>query len=155
MRRDDDCITGLQGNQALENSGGSGIGSRNNCGNHTDGLCDLLDAEGLVLFNNTTGLGVFVCVVDVLSGIVVLDDLVFHNSHAGFFYSKLCKGDSCLVGSRSSCEENAIYLLLGKGRKFVLCCPGLFHGGNELIYTIHNIILFRFHWYPPVNDFLS
>ena len=153
MGRNDDCIPGLQCNQALEDRGGSRIRCRNDRCNHTDGFSNFLNTEGLILFHHTAGLGIFICVVDVFSGIVVLDHLILNHTHTGFFHGKLCKRNSRFICSRSGCKENAVYLLLGKRGKRTLCGSRLLHSGNELIYIIHNIILFRFHRYPPVNDY--
>ena len=113
MGADDDAVTGLQGDQGLENSGRGGIGGGNHRGDDADGLGDPPDAVGCVLFDDAAGLGVPVGIIDVLGGKVVLDDLVLHYAHAGFLHGKLCQGNAHLVGGSGSGQENLIHLLLG------------------------------------------
>ena len=100
VRADDDAVARLQRNQRLEDSGRGGVGGRDDRSNDADRLGNLLDAVGRVLFNDTAGLRILVCVVDVLSGIVVLDDLVFDHAHAGLLHCHLGKRDALLVCSR-------------------------------------------------------
>lgn len=53
----------------------TGVGSGDNAGNNTHGLCDLGHSSSLVHLDDPTGLCVLVLVVDELRGKVVLDDL--------------------------------------------------------------------------------
>ena len=56
MGADDDTVAGLQADQGLKNSGGGGIGSGHHGADDTDGLSDLLDAEGGIFLQNAAGL---------------------------------------------------------------------------------------------------
>ena len=58
-----------------------------------DGLGNLLDAVGGVLLDHAAGLGILVGVVDVLGGVVVFDDLILHNAHAGLVHGHLGQGN--------------------------------------------------------------
>ena len=115
VRADDDTVSGLERDKGLEDSGGSRVGCRNNRADNADRLRDLLNAVCLVALDNAAGLCVLVCIVDMLSSIVVLDNLVLYNTVACFFNSHLCKRDSLLVSCGSGCKENSVNLLLGIG----------------------------------------
>ncbi|MPM61905.1 hypothetical protein SDC9_108769 [bioreactor metagenome] len=43
---------------------------------------------------------------------MVLDDLVFHHAHAGFFYREFGQRDARLVGGGCGREEDCIHLFL-------------------------------------------
>ena len=58
------------------------------------GSAMLLDAVGLVLLDDTAGLGILVGVVNIFGGVVVLDDLVLHHAHAGFLHGQLGQRDA-------------------------------------------------------------
>ena len=60
-------------------------------------------------------------VVDILSGIVVLDYLVFYDTHSGFFHCHFCQRQTCVVCSQRSCPEDLVYLFLRECRKLCLC----------------------------------
>ena len=141
---DDDTVSGLQGEKALEDCGRGGVGGRNYRRNNSDRLCNLGDTKGLVLLDNAAGLGVLICVVDILCRIVVLDNLVLNDAHAGLCYCHLCEGDSCLVSRTCRREEDLVNLLLG------ICCvdslsfsesaDGIF----EALYAVNNLSFFHF-----------
>ena len=97
MRADDDSVSGFQTNQRFKNCGGRGVCSGNNRTYNADRLGDLLGAEGSVFFDHAACFDVAVLVVDIFAGIVVLDDLVLHDTHAGFFHCHLRERNSCLV----------------------------------------------------------
>ena len=82
MRGDDDGVAGLQADKALEDRGGGGVGGRDDRTHDADGLGDLGDAVSIVTLDDTAGLGVLVRIVDVLGGVVVLDDLVLEDTAA-------------------------------------------------------------------------
>ena len=48
------------------------------------GSAIFLNAVGRVFLDDAAGLGILVGVVNIFSGIVVLDDLILHYAHAGF-----------------------------------------------------------------------
>ena len=115
VRGDEDGVAGLQGQQALEDGGGGGVGGRDDGGHDSHGLGDLLEAHGGVVLDDAAGLHVLVLVVDVLGGVVVLDDLVLHDAHAGLLHGHLGQGDALLVGGHGGLVEDLVDLLLGEG----------------------------------------
>ena len=133
MGADDDAVAGLQTDQGLEDSGGSGVGGGDHSGYHTDGLGDLLDAEGGVFLQNAAGFFVFIGMIDILSCIVILNDLVFHNAHAGFGNRQTGQGDSSLVGCGCGSQEDLIHLLLGKGCILRLGFAAAIYGNIQLL----------------------
>ena len=151
VRGNDNAVARLESEQALENSGRGRVGGRDNCRDHADGLCELHDAELLVLLDHAAGFHVLIVVVDMLSRIVILDDLVLDDTHAGLLDCHLGKRDTCVVGSECCCLEDGIHLLLRVGR--ILCLRladlGELHlqrlgAGNEnglrsLIFFVHVI----------------
>lgn len=116
-RGDDDGVAGLQRDEALEDRGGGGVGGRDDRAHDADGLGDLGDAVGIVALDHAAGLGVLIRVVDVLGGIVVLDDLVLEHAAAGLLDGHLGQGDAGLVGCHSGLVEDLVDLLLGVGSK--------------------------------------
>ena len=156
MGADNDGIAGLQGDQALEDRGGSGVRGGDDGGDDADGLSDLLGAESLVLFDHTTGLGVLVGVVDVLGSVVVLDDLILDHAHAGLFHGHPGQGDAGLVRGGSSGQEDLVHLLLGIGCENLLGLAGCSNGSQQavnifnqsailLIHTVFLLIYGQFH----------
>ena len=150
MGADDDAVTGLQGNQGLENGSGSGVRGGNDRRDDADRLGNALNAVGRVFLNDTAGLGILVGVVNIFSGIVVLDDLILHYAHTGFGYGLLGQRNAHLVGGSSCGQKNFIHLLLRISGKFLLCraalcqCFGQFLGsGYGCICLIHKNRPFR------------
>ena len=120
MWADDDCISCLQRDQSFEDCGGSRVCSRDNCCDQSDRFCNFLDSVNRIFFDHTTGLCVFVCIVDVFRCIVIFDDFIFNNTHSCFFYSCFCKRDTRFVSSSCSGFEDLVYLLLCvSGEKFL------------------------------------
>ena len=146
MGADDDAVTGLQGDEGLKDGGRSGVGGGDNGADNTDGLGNLLGAVGGVLLDNAAGLGVLVGVIDVLSRVVVLDDLVFHHAHAGLLHSHFGQRDTLEVGSHGGGAEDFVHLLLGVGGEHLL---RLAHPGKhsfECLRVLHNFVShFRVH----------
>ncbi len=142
---DDDCVSCLKCDEALENCGRGGVCGRDNCGNYADRLGNLLNTERLILFDYSAGLGVLICIIDVLCGIVILDNLVLNYAHACFSYCHLCKGNSCLICCRSCCQENFVNLLLSVGSENSLRLTNSVDGREQALYTVYNLILF--HWF--------
>ena len=88
--------------QRLKDRGGGGVGGGDDRRDHADGLGNLLDAVGRILFDNAAGLGVLIGIVNIFGGVVVLDDLVFHYAHAGLLHSHFGQRDTLEVGGHSS-----------------------------------------------------
>ena len=109
----------FRADQSLKDCSGSRVSGGDNRSNQADGLSDLLDAVSLVLFDHAAGLGILICIVDILCSIVVLDDLIFHYAHAGLFYSHLSQRDTLLVGCHCCLIENLVHLLLSKCGKYL------------------------------------
>ena len=137
MGADDNAVAGFQANQGLEDSGGSGVRGGDNRGHNTDRLGNLSHAKSLVFFYHAAGLGIFVLIVNVLSCIVVLNNLVFYNTHAGLFNGHLCQRDTCLVGCDCCGLEDFVYLLLRVSGKDTLGFFYLCHLGDESVKIIY------------------
>ena len=130
---EDDGVAGLQGDEGLEDGGGGGVGGGDDGGDEAHGLGDLLEAEGLVLLDDPAGLHVLIGVVDVLGGVVVLDDLVLHHAHARLRNGHLGQRNTLAVGSLGGFEEDAVHLLLGEGGEGALrLTHGVHLGGKGL-----------------------
>ena len=129
MRGDHDGVPGLQGDEALEDGGGGGVGRGDDRADDADRLGDPLDAADGVLLDHAAGLGVLVGVVDVLGGVVVLDDLVLHQAHARLLDGHLGQRDAQLVGRHRRLVEDLVHLLLREGGIHLL---GLPHEGELL-----------------------
>lgn len=104
-RADDDAVSGLQRNQDLEDTGGGGVGGRDDAADDANGSCDALGAEGLVLFDHAAGLDVTHMVPDVLSCIVVLGDLINNDTSLGLFVSHLCQRDPHFVSAIAAASQ--------------------------------------------------
>ena len=117
VRGDDDRVAGLQRDEALEDRGRGRVGGGDDRADDADGLGDLGHAVRLVALDHTAGLGVLVRVVDVLGGVVVLDDLVFDDAAAGVLDRELRQRDALLVSSHGGLVEDLVDLLLGVGSK--------------------------------------
>ena len=150
MGADDDAVAGLQGDQGLEDGSGSGVRGGNDRRDDADRLGNALNAVGRVFLNDTAGLGILVGVVNIFSGIVVLDDLILHYAHTGFGYGLLGQRNAHLIGCGSGGQKNFIHLLLRISGKFLLCraalcqCFGQFLGsGYGCICFIHKNRPFR------------
>ena len=147
---DDDAVTGFQGDQGLEDGSGSGVRGGNDRRDDADRLGNALNAVGRVFLNDTAGLGILVGVVNIFSGIVVLDDLILHYAHTGFGYGLLGQRNAHPVGGGGGGQKNFIHLLLRISGKFLLCraalcqCFGQFLGsGYGCICFIHENRPFR------------
>ena len=90
MWGNDDGVSGLQCDQGFKDRCRSRVSSRNYCCDQTDRLCDLLGSICLIFLDHTTGLGVLICVVNVLCCIVVFDNLILYNTHASLSNCHLC-----------------------------------------------------------------
>ena len=78
-----------------------------------------------------------------LCGVVVLDDLILHHAHAGFFHRHLRQRDAHVVRGEGSCLENLVHLLLRVGRIDLLCRADAGEGRLEALHAIDDRILFR------------
>ena len=82
---EDDRVAGLQGDERLEDRGGSGVGDRSHRTDHTDRLGYFSDTGQFVTVDHAHGAQVTHRVGDVLAGEDVLDGLVFEQPSAGLF----------------------------------------------------------------------
>mmetsp|Transcript_15653 Transcript_15653/g.28000 ORF Transcript_15653/g.28000 Transcript_15653/m.28000 type:complete len:326 (+) Transcript_15653:1863-2840(+) len=128
MRAQDEAVAGFKGEESLEDSGGSGIGGGDNAGNHTNGLSHLRHSAVLVVFDDTTGFGGLVLVVDELRSEVVLDDLVLNHAHARFRHSHLGKRETSSISGFGSTTEHMVYLFLRKFPVYMLSMLRFFQG---------------------------
>ena len=149
VRADNNGITSLECEQALEDCGGSGVSRGDNGSNNADRLCDLSDTESLVLFDHAAGLGFLVSVINIFRSVVVLDDLVLYDAHSGFLNRELCKRDSCLVCSGSRCQEDLINLLLSIGCENLLCRSYTSDRTVKCFNTVNDFVSFGFHFICP------
>ena len=137
VRGDDDGVAGLQLISVLKIA--VEVGGRRDDGAHdADGLGDLGDAVSLVALQDTTGLGVLVSVVDVLCGVVVLDDLVLKNAAAGLLDGHLRQRDTSLVGGHGGLIEDLVDLLLRVRSKKRLGLSHLSELSLKRLYVVHN-----------------
>ena len=120
MRADYYTVSCFQSEKRLENSGRSRVGSRYYSRYNSDRLCYLHHSAGLVFFDNSAGLCVLIGVVYILGSKVVLDNLVFNNTHAGFLNRHFSKRYTLFVGCYRRRLEYLVYLLLRVLSKFVL-----------------------------------
>jgi hypothetical protein len=114
VRREDDGIAGFQRNQRLENGGGSGVGGGHDAAQDANGLGNGDGAEAVVFRQHAAGFFILVLVVDVLGGKVILDHLVFHHPHAGFFHRHARQRNARIGCGQRRAAENDIHLLLGE-----------------------------------------
>ena len=142
MRGYDNTVTSFQADQRFEDSSCGGVGGRDNRCYNTDRLSNLLNAVGRIFLQYTAGLFVLICVVDILRSVVILDYLVFHNTHSGLFNRHLCQLDTSLVGSGGCCQKNGVNLFLGIGGESVLCFTGTGKGCGQLFGSSYGSIGF-------------
>ena len=129
----DNGVSCLQSKKCLENCGRSWVSSWNNCSYDTHWLgYNSITCSWIILYN-TTGLHVLILVVNVLCCVMVLDNLVFHYTHASFFNCHASKRDTIFLGRKSSFIENLIDLLLSKCCKLCLCLTHLFEALEQSI----------------------
>lgn len=115
MGRENDGVAGLQGNKRLEDRRRCGVGCRNDTADHPFRFGDFLDAEPLVLLDDTACLFVFVLMKNIFCSEVVLDDFVFNNPHTGFLNRVPSQRDTLVVRRDRRRTKNGIHLLLGIG----------------------------------------
>ena len=74
--------------------------------------------------------------INILAGVVVLDDLVLHHTHAGLLDRHLGQRNARLVGRHRRFKEDVIHLLLRERRKLAL---RLAHEGHALLKRFHTV----------------
>ena len=136
VRGDNDGIPRLEANQRLEDGRRRGVGGGDDGSHNAEGLGDLLHAKGAVVLDDAAGLGVLVLVVDKLSGVMVLDDLVLHHAVAGLLIGHLGERNAGLVRGNGSGIENLVHLLLRELRKLRL---GFAHRLQMRLQRLHAI----------------
>ena len=85
MRAEDHRVPRLDGHDALEENGGSGVGDGREREDDADGLGHFDQAALRILANDADGAFVLDVVVDELGGHHVLEGLVFQNADASLF----------------------------------------------------------------------
>ena len=132
----DNTVAGLKSDKSLENGGRGGVGGGGDGAHNAHRLGDALGAEGLILGDDAAGLHVAEVVVDMLGGIVVLDDLILDDAHAGLGVGHLGQGDPHLRHRHGGLLADSVHLLLGKGGVLLLGGPdngqGLFEGFHRI-----------------------
>lgn len=78
-----------------------------------------------------------ISVVDILGRIVILDNLILHNAHAGFLHCHFGKRQSGMVCRKGSRTKDPIHLFLRVGRKDLLCTAHLGELLHQCRDTIH------------------
>ena len=149
MGADDDTVSGLKSKQALKDCGRGRIGGRNNRSNYADRLCNLLNSVCLVLLDNTAGLGVLVCVINILGCVVVLDNLILYDAHTGLLDRTLGKRNSRLVSRACRRKEDLVYLLLCVGGEDALRLSDALDRAKKTVVVFHNVVNFVFHNISP------
>ena len=84
--------------------------------------------------------------MDVLGGVVVLDDLVLHHAHAGLSLGHLGQRNPGLVRRHGRLLADLVHLLLGKGGKHCLGFPHLRQLGFQAFHRV-DLAEFRCHMY--------
>ena len=69
---------------------------------------------------------------------MVLDNLVFHDSHACLFNSHFSQWNTHLVSSSSSCFKDLVNLLLGVGGEYLLCFSHCCHFRGQGFWRVNN-----------------
>ena len=77
-------------------------------------------------------------VINILGRVVVLDDLVLHNAHTGFFHGHFRQRYTLLVGGGGGGEEDLVDLLLSVGGEDPLGLADLLHLGDQGVHAVHN-----------------
>lgn len=72
MWREDNCVTRFQADQGFKDCCGRRVSRRNDTADNTDGFGDGDSPEGVVFRENTAGLFIFICVIDIFGSEVVL-----------------------------------------------------------------------------------
>ena len=158
MRADDDCIPGLQTDETFEDCSRSRVRGRNDRSHKAYRFRDLLDAKSLILFDHADCLNLLIRIVHILSRIVILDDLVFHNTHSGLFTGHLRKRNTLFIRSHGSLKEDLVDLLSRESSKYFL---RLSHRSDLFLEQLHLSLRFRCifsflfcHKYPPSIAFI-
>ena len=126
-------VSCLQSKKCLKDCSRSRVSGWNNCSYDTHWLgYNSITCSWIILYN-ATGLHVLVLVVNVLCCVMVLDNLVFHYTHASFFNCHASKRDTIFLGRKSSFIENLIDLLLSECCKLCLCLAHLFEALEQSI----------------------
>ena len=155
MGADDDAVSGFQRDERLEDGGGSGVGGGDDRADDAHGLGNLLDAEGLVFFDDAAGPGVTVGVVDIFGGVVVLDYFVFNHAHSRFGDCHFGKRDTLLIRGGGGSKEDCVHLLLRVLGEFFLSLAHASDGCFQFLDVVDDFILFAlFHDWSPVCCFL-
>ena len=134
--RDQDRVARLKAQKALVDGRGRGVGRGDDRRHDAHGLGDLLEAKRVILLDDVAGLHALVLVVDVLGGVVVLDDLVLHDTHAGLGDRHLGQRNARLVGRHRRLIEDLVNLLLGEGGELRLRCA---HTCDALLQRLHAV----------------
>ena len=137
---DDDAVAGLQGKQGLEDGCRGGVGGGNDGRHNANRLGNLLNAVAVILFDDTAGLGKTISIVNVFGSKVVLNDLIFHHAHAGFFHGQLGQRNPHFVGGNGRCLEDLVDLFLCINSVLLLRCTHLCQNFLEGFDTVHNRI---------------
>ena len=133
MRGNNNGVSCLQGKKCLKDCSRSRVSGWNNCSYDTHWLgYNSITCSWIILYN-TTSLHVLVLVVNILCCVMVLDNLVFHYTHASFFNCHTSKRDTIFLGRKSSFIENLIDLLLSECCKLCLCLAHLFEALEQSI----------------------
>ena len=86
--------------------------------------------------------------MDMLGGVVVLDDLVLHHAHARLSLGHFGQGDPGLVRRHGGLLADLVHLLLGKGGKYRLGLPHFDELGLQAFHRV-DLAEFRCHNLPP------
>ena len=137
MGADDDAVARLERYERLEDRGGCGVRGGNHRTDHADRLRNPAYAHCGVLLDDAACLLVAVRIVDVLGGIVVLDNLVLGDTHARLGDRHLGKRDALGVSGECGGLENGVHLFLRVGGKLAL---GGAHPRDECFEFLDSVI---------------
>ncbi len=120
MWREDDCVTRLQADQRFEDSSRCRVSGRHDTADDTNRFSDGDSTERVVFRQNTTGLFIFISVVNVFGSEVVFDHFVFDDAHAGFGNGHFRERDSSVCSCQCGGAEDFVNLFLSETGIFTL-----------------------------------
>ena len=155
MRADNNGISCFKTDEGFENCSRGWVCRRNNGCHQADWFGNLFDTVGRIFFNHTAGLCTLICIIDILCRVMILDDLILHNTSACFLYRHFCKGDTLFVSRHSRLVKNLVYLLLCEGCKLSLRFTHSLHFCFQRFHAVYDcgyccFFPFRHFSFPPV-----
>ena len=112
MGTDQNGIPCFQADQALKNRRRCGICGRNNGSHQSYRFRNLFDSKRRILLDHTTGLHIFIGMVDVFRRIMIFNHLVLHNPHTCFLTGHLRQRNTLPVCRHGRLKKDSVHLFL-------------------------------------------